>query len=118
MSQANYGGKQPNNTAYIKTFNVGDLGELWKPASYMVNKTKLNILTPVIQKDIYIPRNIYLGGEIIHTPTLSNSTIITENISPFYLESTPNYISTFQRLELEIQELKKEIAELKTKMDI
>jgi hypothetical protein len=47
-----------------------------------LDKIKLNILTPAVQKDIYIPRNIYLGGNIIHTPPLSDSIKIKENIEP------------------------------------
>ena len=152
MSEANYGGKQPNNTAYIKTFNVGQLDDLWKPAVYIKDNIKINILTPSVQQDIYIPRNIYLGGNIIHT---SDSMLVRENISPisqevydtlmkiepiqytlkgdtkirynyinrenissFYLETNPIYISIFQRLEKEIRELKKEISELKKKNDL
>ena len=67
MSGANYGGRQPNNTAYIKTFVEGDLDDLWKQTLFIKDKIKVSVLTPTNIPDIYIPGNIYLGGKIITT---------------------------------------------------
>lgn len=75
MSEANYNGKQPNNTAYIKTFTEAYPPELWVTSNFL----KSNVLEPA-NKDydnVYIPGNLYVGGIIIN-PTDMN---IKENIT-------------------------------------
>lgn len=61
---ANYGGRQSNNTSYIKDFFVGTEIPLWT--------TTLHLNTPVIipaSKQItslYIPGNLYVDGLIVN----------------------------------------------------
>lgn len=83
MTEPNYGGKIANSSAYVKQFTGGDLNELWYPTVYISDNIKINVLTPTVQKDIYIPRNIYIGGNIIQVPQLTQTQTQTqENISP------------------------------------
>ena len=70
-SGANYNGKQPNNTAYIKNYVAGTPTSLWKTIKYtdtsqIIVKT-VNAITPSsnTNKDLYIPGNLYLDGSII-----------------------------------------------------
>jgi len=67
MSGANYGGRQANQSAYIKTFVEGTLEQLW-----VIDNVLNDVIVPVPPyKDIYIPGNIYLGGDVINLPTLT-----------------------------------------------
>lgn len=66
---ANYGGKQPNSSAYIKNFVYGDPSDLWKATKY--NPTigpKIGVLTPAspLYESVYIPGNLYVDGSIIN----------------------------------------------------
>ena len=66
MSGANYGGRQANQSAYIKTFVEGAPEQLW----IVDNVASTQVLAPVFPYiDIYVPNNIYLGGNIVHVPT-------------------------------------------------
>ena len=68
MSGANYGGRQANQSAYIKTFVEGAPEQLW----IVDNVLSTQVLAPVSPYiDIYVPNNIYLGGNVIHLPTSS-----------------------------------------------
>ena len=72
MSGANYNGRQPNNTAYIKTFVEGSLAttNLWQNSTYLGK----NVFKPINSSfDLYIPGNIILGGTIIYTNTNTNT---------------------------------------------
>jgi len=82
MVEPNYGGKIPNTSVYVKQFFGGDLNELWYPTVYVSDNIKINVLTPTVQKDIYIPRNIYIGGNIIQVPQATQTQTQTqENIT-------------------------------------
>jgi hypothetical protein len=70
MSGANYNGKQPNNTSYIKTFIEANPSLLWTNKSY-------NVIEPLNNDNVFIPGNLYVGGIIIN-PTDHN---LKENIS-------------------------------------
>lgn len=61
---ANYGGKMPNQSAYIKQFINGPVASLWKIMSYD-NK---NVLTPTSfnNSNVYIPGNLYVDGSIVN----------------------------------------------------
>lgn len=64
---ANYNGRQPNNTAYIKTFVRNNPSQLWKVSTY--TDTNINhVLTPtsVNYNNVYIPGNLYVDGSIIN----------------------------------------------------
>jgi hypothetical protein len=65
-SGANYAGKQPNNTSYIKSFYPASLPDLWKTANYNTTSHLPNVLTIASKtiQSILIPGNIYLGGSV------------------------------------------------------
>ena len=69
MQDANYSGRQPNNTAYIKNFVPGTPTSLWKTITYTDTTTNLkeNAITPSSTKNdnLYIPGNLYVDGNII-----------------------------------------------------
>jgi hypothetical protein len=68
MLGANYNGKQPNNTAYIKNFVPGTPTELWKTIKYKVNSNlTVNAITPTSStiNNLYIPGNLYVDGSIV-----------------------------------------------------
>lgn len=71
MSGANYNGKQPNNTAYIKNYVAGTPTSLWKTIKYtdtsQIPVKVVNVITPTsnLNKDLYIPGNLYLDGSVI-----------------------------------------------------
>ena len=64
---ANYSGKQPNNTAYVKYFSPGTSSDLWTVKVYSYNGTKQNVITPVsnFYNNVYIPGNLFVDGSII-----------------------------------------------------
>ena len=64
---ANYSGKQPNNTAYIKYFSPGTSSDLWTVKVYSYNGTKQNVITPVsnFYNNVYIPGNLFVDGSIV-----------------------------------------------------
>ena len=112
MTEPNYGAKMPNSTAYIKTFNIGDLNGLWSPSDYVLDKKKINVLTPTIQKDIYIPRNIYLGGNIVHVPSQNNFQI-KENITTL----SSNCLEIDPLVMLKLKDLQDQIKDLQNQLD-
>jgi len=83
MSGANYNGRQPNNTAYIKNFVEGTIPPIWTIDN--ISSTTDTIIVPVNPlKSVYIPGNLYISGQIINVPiTKTNSNIhyITEPIT-------------------------------------
>lgn len=62
---ANYNGRQPNNTAYIKTFVSGPAPAQWKTV-YINGQPALTPANPSVP-NLSVPGNIYLGGSIIQT---------------------------------------------------
>ena len=63
MSGANYGGRQPNNSAYIKNFNYGTPANLWTVIPYNnANGTIEAVITPTTSRfeSVYIPGNLYV----------------------------------------------------------
>lgn len=79
MSGANYNGRQPNNTAYIKNFIEGMPPPLWTIDDIVTTTTTLeSIIVPVDPlKSVYIPGNLYISGQIINIPITENA---NENI--------------------------------------
>ena len=110
MSGANYNGRQPNNTSYIKTFVEGDLAttNLWQNSTYLGK----NILKPLnTSLDLYIPGNIIIGGQIIYDTMNSTNTNTNTNTSTInYQYSSENEIT---QLKNEITQLKNEMKQLK-----
>jgi hypothetical protein len=87
MQQVNYGGKQPNNTSYIKTFynaNTGLSNNLWIATNYFTS----NVLQPSsnIYDSVYIPGNLYVDGVIVN-PTDKH---LKENINYINYETSDN----------------------------
>jgi len=66
---ANYNGKQPNNTSYIKNFVSGAPALIWKTITYTsgVNKPEGLITTASPNyESLFIPGNLYVNGSIIN----------------------------------------------------
>jgi hypothetical protein len=80
MSGANYGGKQPNNSAYIKQFINGNMNELWKTLLYTPSGgNPTQVLTPSSQvyDSLYITGNLYVDGNIVNP----SDVFLKDNIS-------------------------------------
>jgi hypothetical protein len=69
QQNANYSGKQPNSTAYVKNYVPGTPTSLWKTITYddISSGLKENALTPSSSKNdnLYIPGNLYVDGNIV-----------------------------------------------------
>ena len=77
---ANYNGKQPNNSSYIKNFVYGTPMNLWKAYSYINSSNQtISVLTPTnnIYSNIYIPGDLYVDGSIVSPSDIH----LKENIS-------------------------------------
>lgn len=69
MSNANYNGRQPNNTAYIKNFVYGIPANLWKALSYKKSDgTTVSVITPTSTNidNLYIPGDLFVDGSIVN----------------------------------------------------
>lgn len=69
---ANYNGRQPNNTSYIKTYITGSIPSssgTWNETTYSGNgNSQTNVITPTdLSRSLYIPNNIILDGKLIFT---------------------------------------------------
>lgn len=135
MSQgANYGGKQPNNTAYIKNFVSGSQSSLWKQITYKdtVNNLFVNSLTPSSSKydNVYIPGNLYVDGIILNPSDIYLKDKIEDlnkdvsnnlmNIRPtqFIFKSDPFKKKHYGFIAQEIEEHFPELVSLKIDKDI
>ena len=69
QQNANYSGKQPNSTAYVKNFVPGTPSSLWKTITYndITSNVIKNALTPssIKNDNLYIPGNLYVDGNIV-----------------------------------------------------
>lgn len=86
---ANYSGRQPNSTSYIKNFTTQGAFNLWNNIQYTYGtKTEGALITSSVQyyPNVVVPGNLYVGGNIIHTNT-NTSLQIRENITPISQES-------------------------------
>ena len=70
---ANYNGKQPNNTSYVKNFIYGIPANLWKVLSYtkpdgtttqVITTSSPNIESLFIKGDLFVDGNIYNPSDI------------------------------------------------------
>jgi hypothetical protein len=87
MSQPNYNGKQPNNTAYIKNFTYGVPANLWKIKDYTkLDGTKESVITPASTKfeSLYIPGDLFVDGSIVNPSDIN----LKKNIAPLNIEIT------------------------------
>jgi hypothetical protein len=87
MSGANYGGRQPNNTAYIKQFVNGTTNDLWKNMLYTPSGgTPTQVLTPTSPTygSVYITGDLYVDGNIVNP----SDVFLKDNISLINEERT------------------------------
>jgi len=66
---ANYNGRQPNNTAYIKNFIEEPRINLWTVSSYQkMDGSIKSVITPAFKKydSLYIPGDLFVDGTIFN----------------------------------------------------
>lgn len=88
---ANYNGRQPNNSSYIKNFTTQGTVNPWNNIQYTYGtKTEGALITSSVQyyPNVIVPGNLYVGGEIINT-----SLQIRENITPISQETIDNVMN-------------------------
>jgi hypothetical protein len=84
-ANANYGGRVPDNTAYIKKFNYGNEIILWTGFPYFDGTNVIPTITPNPKIDnVYIPGNLYVGGSIINPSDIH----LKQNISEINCDAT------------------------------
>jgi len=124
MSGANYGGRQPNNSAYIKNFYYGTPSNLWTVIPYTkADGTIVSVITPTTSKieNVYIPGDLYVDGNIIspsdvnlknHIETIDTNKVdklLNLNTSQFTFKNDPlsniHYGFIAQEFEKEFPEL-------------
>ena len=84
---ANYNGKQPNPSAYIKNFVLGSSASLWKTITYTTTDgSELLVICPSSNtyNNLYIPGNLYVDGNIINPSDIN----LKENIQLIDIEQT------------------------------
>lgn len=87
MAEANYNGRQPNNTAYIKNFVYGIPANLWKVMNYTKSDgTIVSVITPAsaLYDNLYIPGDLFVDGSIVN-PSDAN---LKKNIQSLNIETT------------------------------
>jgi len=87
MFGANYNGKQPNKSAYIKYFTYGAPLNLWKIKDYTkLDGTKEVVIMPSLlnYKNLYIPGDLFVDGSIINTSDAN----LKKNIKPLNIDIT------------------------------
>ena len=115
MSGANYNGRQPDNSSYIKTFVPGSLTNLWTIVQFVINQTTIAFVSPIENlPNVYVPGDLYVKGKIINAdPSTSNnySTQVTHRT----MDSNNQNVSqeTLNRLLNLIDNMQKQIDELK-----
>ena len=80
MTEANYGARQPNDTAYIKHFVYGTPANLWKIKEYIkTDGTKETVLTPSSSKfeSLYIQGDLFVDGSIINPSDINIKNSVT-----------------------------------------
>ena len=88
---ANYGGRQPNDTAYVKYFQPGSSSDLWTTTTYIYNSSKQQVLIPSSNNynNVYIPGNLFVDGNIV-TPS---DITLKENIVEVSTELSDNIMN-------------------------
>jgi len=83
MAQSNYGGKQANQSSYIKNFNIGSNSNVW---NYSTNNNQL-ILTPSNPTaTVYIKGDLFVGGSINNPSDLQ----LKDNVTDLCLNLSDN----------------------------
>jgi hypothetical protein len=88
---ANYGGRQPNETAYIKNFNDGSDPSLWTLQKYNYNGATKIVLLPVSARanNVYVPGDLFVDGSIVNPSDIN----LKENIVEISSELTDSLIN-------------------------
>ena len=73
----NYGARQANRSAYIKTFISDSTSSLWKIFNYIkLDGTNVQVLTPSSVKNVYIQGDLFVDGNIISPSDINLKTNI------------------------------------------
>jgi hypothetical protein len=85
---ANYGGRQPNDTAYVKYFQPGTPSDLWTTTTYKYRATNQQVITPSSSNynSVYIPGNLFVDGNIVSPSDIT----LKENIVDISTELSDN----------------------------
>ena len=88
---ANYGGRQPNDTAYVKYFIPGTPSDLWTTSKYKYNSSKEPVITPSSSKynNLYIPGDLFVDGSIVSPSDIT----LKENIVGISEELSDNIMN-------------------------
>lgn len=81
MQGANYSGRQPNNTAYIKNFYYGTPTGLWTTVSFLKSDgTVVSAVTTSSPKfeNVYIKGDLFVDGSIINPSDINIKTNIND----------------------------------------
>jgi len=84
---ANYNGRQPNNTSYIKNFIEQPQINLWKVASYQTTSGSIkSVITPSFTKydSLYIPGDLFVDGTIFNPSDIN----LKKNINLIEVETS------------------------------
>ena len=121
---SNYGGRQPNNTSYIKQFSISTTSY----ASWVykiINGTKY--ITPATKDDVYLPKDLFVTGIIDNPSDISlkeNICNLTKSFCDNILNLVPkkyNFINDENKKErygIIAQELEEFFPELVTNTEI
>jgi hypothetical protein len=93
-STANYGGRQPNNTAYVKYFIPGSPSILWTTSKYKYNGSNEKVITTADNNydNLYIPGNLFVDGSIVSPSDITlkeNIVEISEDLSDNIMSLKP-----------------------------
>jgi len=121
---SNYGGRQPNNSSYIKQFSSATSGY----ASWIYKTINgIKYITPTTNNDVYIPKDLFVVGSINSPSDMSLKENISDLTNEFYdniLKITPkkyNFISDENKKEhygIIAQELEEVFPKLITNIEI
>ena len=108
MGDANYNGRQPNNTSYIKSFVEGSSPNLWTVGNYL-NTYVLQPAIPTVDS-VYIPGNLYVKGNIININNINDINNEKKGIDINYLEIIPLLLTKIENMQKELDLLKEEFS--------
>ena len=88
---ANYGGRQPNDTAYVKYFQPGVPSDLWTTSSYTYKGVRQQVIVPSSYNysSVYIPGNLFVDGSIVSPSDIT----LKENIVDISAELSDNIMN-------------------------
>ena len=118
MADANYNGRQPNNTSYIKTFVEGTEPSLWSAEEFYLS-SNIEVVTTTYIDNIYIPGNLYIGGKIINVDFMNTSNVnfLQDSINQSINQSFEPLITIINNLQKKIEDSQKQIDDLNKKLN-